>query len=39
MGCTEVEKDFSCEIHFNIKGILPTYAYHFGLSDLDNKRK
>ena len=37
-GCIEGEKDFSCGIRFNIKGICPTYAFHFGLSiNLDNK--
>ena len=39
-GFTEGETDFNCEIHFNIKECPPpTYAYHLGLSDLDNKIK
>ena len=33
--CIEGETDFSCGIHFNIKGICPTYSDHLGLSDLD----
>ena len=38
-GCTAGgEMDFSCGIHFNIKGISPIHAYHPGLSDLDNKK-
>ena len=36
-GCIEDQTDFNCGIHFNIKGICPTYTYHLGLSDLDNK--
>ena len=36
-GCTEGETDFSLWDTFEYKGICPTYAYHLGLSDLDNK--